>query len=74
LVALFIPWGMAASSSIPALAIAAGAWVLKMAVLAIALAALESSVAKLRMYLVPEYLGMATAASILAVVFTAFKR
>ena len=74
LVALFIPWGMAASGSIPALAIAAGAWVVKMAVLAIALAALESSVAKFRMYRVPEYLGMATAASILAVIFTAYKR
>jgi len=74
LVALFVPWGMAASDSIPALAIAAGVWVVKMAVLAVALAALESSMAKLRMYKVPEYLGMATAAAILAVVFTAYKR
>ena len=74
LVALFVPWGMASSDSIAALAIAGGAWVVKMAVLAIVLAALESSVAKLRMYRVPEFLGMATAAAILAVVFTAYKR
>jgi len=74
LVALFVPWGMTAGVSFSALAIAAGVWVLKMALLAMALAALESSMAKLRMYLVPQYLGMATALSILAVVFTAFKR
>jgi len=35
---------------------------------------LESSVAKLRMYLVPDFLGVACALSILAVVFTALKR
>ena len=74
LVALFAPWGIAADASFAALSIAVAVYALKMALLAIALAVLESSVAKLRMYLVPEYLGMATAASILAVVFTAFKR
>jgi len=45
-----------------------------MALLAVLLAVLESSVAKLRMYLVPEYLGVACALSVLAVVFTAFAR
>jgi formate hydrogenlyase subunit 4 len=74
LVALFAPWGIATSSSLPALVIAACAFLLKMTLLAVALAALESSVAKLRMYLVPEYLGMACALSVLAVAFTAFKR
>lgn len=74
LVALFAPWGMAADASVFALAIALVAFVLKMAFLAVVLAVLESSIAKLRMYLVPEYLGMACALSVLAVVFTAFKR
>ena len=74
LVALFAPWGIGAGGSLFGIAIAFAAFVLKMALLAIALAVLESSVAKLRMYLVPEYLGMASALSVLAVVFTAFKR
>lgn len=74
LVALFAPWGIATGASLIALAIAIAAYVLKMALLAVALAALESSVAKLRMYLVPEFLGIACALSVLAVVFTVFKR
>ena len=74
LVALFAPWGISASGSLIGLSVAVVAFVAKMAFLAVALAALESSVAKLRMYLVPEFLGMACALSILAVVFTAFKR
>ena len=74
LVALFMPWGFAAGGSFVGLAVAFAAFVLKMALLAVALAVLESSVAKLRMYLVPEYLGMACALSVLAVVFTAIKR
>lgn len=74
LVALFAPWGMAAGGSVFGWLIAVAAFVVKMAFLAVALAALESSVAKLRMYRVPEYLGMACALSVLAVVFTAFKR
>jgi formate hydrogenlyase subunit 4 len=74
LVALFAPWGIAASVSVSALAIAVAAFVLKMGVLVVSLALLESSVAKLRMYLVPDFLGMACALSILAVVFTALRR
>ena len=74
LIALFAPWGMATGGSLPAAIVAIGAWALKMALLVLVLAALESSVAKLRMYLVPEYLGTACALSVLAVVFTVFAR
>ena len=74
LIALFAPWGIATSASLPAVFIALGAWAAKMALLAAVLAALESSVAKLRMYLVPEFLGTACALSVLAVVFTVFTR
>lgn len=74
LVALFAPWGIAAGVSVSALAIAVAAFVLKMGVLVVSLALLESSVAKLRMYLVPDFLGVACALSILAVVFTALRR
>lgn len=74
LIALFAPWGIAANPSVVAIVIAVAAFVLKMGVLVVALAALESAVAKLRMYLVPEYLGVACALSALAVVFTVFAR
>ena len=46
----------------------------KLAVLALTIAVVESSIAKLRMYLVPDFLGVASALAILAVVFTALMR
>jgi len=72
LIGLFFPWGMAAGFSLPVLALAAGAYAAKMAALALVLAAVESSVAKMRMYAVPDFLGIASATGALAVVFTAF--
>ena len=74
LIGLFVPWGIAASLSALAIAIASIVLVLKMAALVLALAIVESSVAKLRMYLVPDFLGVASALAILAVVFTALMR
>jgi formate hydrogenlyase subunit 4 len=74
LIGLFAPWGMATHVSAGAFVIAVVAYVLKTAVLAVTLAVVESSVAKLRMYLVPDFLGVACALSILAVVFTALMR
>jgi len=74
LIALFAPWGMASSLSPWAIAIASLVLLLKMTALVVALALVESSVAKLRMYLVPDFLGVAWALAILAVVFTALTR
>ncbi len=74
IIALFVPWGIAGSFSFAAISLAVVLYVLKLAVLAVALAVIESSVAKLRMYLVPDFLGVACALSILAVVFTAVMR
>lgn len=74
LIGVFAPWGMTTGVSALGLVIALAALVIKVAVLAAALALLESSVAKLRMYLVPDFLGVACALSILAVVFTALVR
>lgn len=74
LIALFAPWGMAATFSLLSLSIALLALLAKVAVLAAGIAVIESSVAKLRMYLVPDFLGVATALAILAVVFTALMR
>ena len=74
LIGLFAPWGMAPNTSAVALAIALAAFLLKILFLAVAIALLESMVAKLRMYLVPDFLGVATALAILALVFTALMR
>jgi formate hydrogenlyase subunit 4 len=71
---VFAPWGMAAGPSIVALVFAPIAFLLKVAVAAVVIAAMESSMAKLRMYLVPDFLGMASALAILAVAFTALMR
>ena len=70
LIALFAPWGMASHSSLGALALALLFYCAKLAVLLVLLSVIESAVAKLRMYLVPDYLGVASAVSALAVIFT----
>ncbi len=74
LLGVFAPWGMAAGGSLLALAVAPFVFALKLGALAAAIAVIESSMAKLRMYLVPDFLGMASALAILAVAFTALMR
>jgi formate hydrogenlyase subunit 4 len=70
LIALFFPWGMASSGSGWGLAVALLIYCAKTAVLMVLLSVIESAVAKLRMYLVPDFLGVASALSALAVIFT----
>jgi formate hydrogenlyase subunit 4 len=70
LIALFSPWGMAFGDSGWGVAAALLFYSVKLAILIIFLSVLESAVAKLRMYLVPEFLGVASAVSALAVIFT----
>src|SRR5260370_6410678 len=70
LIALFAPWGIPAGPGVTAVIIAVAACALKFLIAIVAIAVLESTVAKLRMYVVPEILGIACALSILAVVFT----
>jgi formate hydrogenlyase subunit 4 len=70
----FAPWGMAMSASALAVLLAPLAFFLKLAAMAAAIALIESSIAKLRMYLVPDFLGMASALAILAVAFTVLMR
>jgi formate hydrogenlyase subunit 4 len=72
LIGLFFPWGMATSASVPSIALAVGIYLIKMLVVAMVLALVESSVAKMRMYDVPDFLGIASATGVLAVVFTVF--
>jgi formate hydrogenlyase subunit 4 len=70
LIALFGPWGMASSVSVGGVALAIILYCAKAALLLMLLAVIESGVAKLRMYLVPDFLGVASAVSALAVIFT----
>ena len=70
LIALFGPWGMASAASGWGFVVALLAYCAKAAVLMGLLSVIESAVAKLRMYLVPDFLGVASAVSALAVIFT----
>ncbi|MGB9106426.1 MAG: NADH-quinone oxidoreductase subunit H [Terriglobales bacterium] len=74
LIALFAPWGMVVSVSAIGIAFAMAAFGVKLAALALTIAVVECSIAKLRMYLVPDFLGVASALAILAVVFTVVMR
>jgi formate hydrogenlyase subunit 4 len=74
LIALFAPWGMATTLSVTGIAFALAAYLLKAALFIVAIAVVESSVAKLRMYLVPDFLGVASALAVLAVLFTGLMR
>ncbi len=74
LAGVFVPWGMVTGFSVLGLGIAALMFLMKLTIAALAIAVVESSVAKLRMYLVPDFLGVASALAILAVVFTALTR
>ena len=74
IISLFAPWGMSLAVTPLGLAAAVGLYALKLACLVIGLAVVESSVAKLRMYAVPDFLRVASALAILAVIFTAITK
>lgn len=63
---LFLPWGIAPSAAPGALAIALGAWLGKLLLFAIVVAVTESVTAKMRLFRVPEFLGMAFLLALLA--------
>src|SRR5262249_55986244 len=64
---LFVPWGVAAVATPAALAIALGCLLLKLAVIAVLVAVLETRVAKLRLFRVPELLSVSFVLALLAV-------
>jgi formate hydrogenlyase subunit 4 len=66
LIALFMPFGIARSPQ--ELAVSLAAFVMKLAALAVLMAVIESSTAKLRILKVPELLGAASALAGLALV------
>jgi len=67
---LFMPWGIAFSLSPVALLIGVVSVIVKLGILAIAIAALETRVAKLRLFRVPELLSASFMLALLAVIST----
>lgn len=63
---LFLPWGIAVVATPVALAIALGAWLAKLLAFAVVVAVTESVTAKMRLFRVPEFLGMAFLLALLA--------
>ena len=63
---LFLPWGIAGTLEPAALAISLGAWLGKLLLFAFVVAVTESATAKMRLFRVPEFLGMAFLLALLA--------
>ena len=64
---LFAPWGLApVGAAVPALAVGVAAYILKLAVAGFLLAVFETSIAKMRVFRVPEFLGAALMLGLLA--------
>jgi formate hydrogenlyase subunit 4 len=74
MISLFAPWGMLTTPSALAIGIALAVFVMKILVVIIIIALIESGVAKLRMYLVPDFLGVSLALAVLAIVFAGIAR
>jgi formate hydrogenlyase subunit 4 len=67
--AIFAPWGMAESGAAPqAYLVGAGIYVVKLAVAGVLLAVFETSIAKMRVFRVPEFLGAALMLGLLGTV------
>jgi len=67
LVNMFLPWGVATSLTPAALAVAAIALISKLAALGLVVALLETRIAKLRLFRVPELLAVSFVLALLAV-------
>ena len=64
---LFVPWGVATAVTPTALGAAAGTLVMKLVILAAVVAVLETRVAKLRLFRVPELISVSFVLGVLAV-------
>ena len=64
---LFVPWGVSATLTIGGLALAVASLVAKLVVLAAVVAVLETRIAKLRLFRVPELLSVSFVLALLAV-------
>lgn len=66
---IFVPWGISSSISASALGIGLLVFVTKISIFAVAVAFLESSVAKWRLFRVPDLIAVAIASSLIGLVF-----
>jgi formate hydrogenlyase subunit 4 len=66
---VFAPWGIATAPGPAAAALGLGAWLLKVAGLAVLVGAIESMFAKLRLFRLTDLLGAAFVLALLAVIF-----
>lgn len=67
---IFVPFGLASPSATPLVwVLALPIWLAKLGAMAVALAGLEVSIAKMRIFRVPEFLGVALLLGLLAAVF-----
>jgi formate hydrogenlyase subunit 4 len=64
---LFLPWGVATDIAPVPLAVAVIALLLKLGLLGLSIAVIETRVAKLRLFRVPELLGVSFVLALLAV-------
>ena len=64
---LFVPWGIAQSLAPGALVVGLASFIVKLGVLAVAIAVLETRVAKLRLFRVPELLSVSFVLALLAI-------
>ena len=64
---LFAPWGVAREPAPATLLLALGAFLAKLLILAVAVATLETAIAKLRLFRVPELLSLSFVLALLAV-------
>jgi formate hydrogenlyase subunit 4 len=66
---IFIPWGTSSSILMPALAVGFASFVAKISLFAIFVAFLESSVAKWRLFRIPDLIAIGIASSMIGIVF-----
>jgi formate hydrogenlyase subunit 4 len=71
---VFLPWGLATSLAPAALAVGLAAIVLKLLVLGALLAVLETGLAKLRLFRVPELLAVSFTLALIAAASSFFTR
>jgi formate hydrogenlyase subunit 4 len=71
---LFLPWGLALHDAPAALALGVAVWLAKLLAMCAVIAVTESVTAKMRLFRVPEFLGMAFLLSLLALASDAMLR
>lgn len=72
LVTVFFPFGIATALTIPAYALSLFLFVVKMILAIVAIALVESTIAKLRLFRLPDFLGIAVALSLIALISSFF--